>query len=361
MAIDQLEISNFRNLDQVSLSPSPHLNFIVGKNGSGKTSRLEAINFLGTGRSFRTPHSKNLIGFGHDQFVLFARISTSDVPVSVGIAKNSQSMNIKIANQVVSSASVLADMLPVQIINPDVHKLLEEGPRYRRRFIEWGVFHVKPNYFGLWQQCRHILKQRNAALKQHLSLKELKHWDTALAEISELITSLRRQYIDGLQPYISALLKNIPDLADIQVRLDQGWPKSKILEDALKESIDTDRSKGFTQYGPHRADLKISLGGVNVKHVVSRGQQKLITAFFKLAQMQLLQQEEQRANCVLLVDDLPAELDHDFRELLMGEIENLHSQAFVTATDQDLLSVAQTNSSIRMFHVEHGKIQATEI
>ena len=212
MAIAQLEISHFRNLEQVSLSPSPRLNIIVGKNGSGKTSLLEAVNFLGSARSFRTPHSKQLISFAHDQFILFAKIAAADVPVSVGISKDQNAMTIKVANRVVASASILAELLPVQIINPDVHKLLEEGPRYRRRFIEWGVFHVKPNYLPLWQQCRHILKQRNAALKQNLSLNEINQWDLALVEITETITAMREQYLANLQPYIDTLMNGVTGL-----------------------------------------------------------------------------------------------------------------------------------------------------
>ena len=360
MAIAQLEISHFRNLEQVSLFPSPKLNIILGKNGSGKTSLLEAINFLGSARSFRTPHSKHLISFGREQFVLFAKLAVADVPVSIGIAKDKDRMSIKIANQVVCNSSALAELLPVQVINPDVHKLLEDGPRYRRRFIEWGVFHVKQNYFGMWQQCRHILKQRNAALKQNLPSKEIRHWDIALVEISEQLTTLRQQYLVSLQPFLDDLMQKIKGLPDISIRLEKGWPKSKTLEEALKETIESDKQKGFTQYGPHRADLKILIGSMEAKHVVSRGQQKLVTALMKVAQTQYLENEERGATPVLLIDDLPAELDQDYREDLMKEIAGLRSQVFVTATDRSLLEIARTPNSGKVFHVEHGKVTVAD-
>ena len=358
MSIEQLEIANFRNLEKVSLTPSPRINAIVGNNGSGKTSLLEAIYFLGTARSFRTPHSKQAIKFGESQFVVFAKIASADsAAVPVGVSKDSQSIAIKIANQSVSSSSALAELLPVQLVNPDVHKMLEEGPRYRRRLLEWGLFHVKPNYFQHWQECRHILKQRNAALKQNLSNREIEHWNLALCKNAELITRQREEYLEQLQPIFSQLLAKSELLPKVDIQLARGWPKIKSLSEALRENIDTDRSRGFTQHGPHRADLTITCHGVKAKEVVSRGQQKIITAIMKLAQLQLLTERDEASRCVLLVDDLPAELDQTFRDLLMSIIREQTAQVFVTATDAELLLPDQADPQVRMFHVEHGSVR----
>lgn len=358
MSIEQLEIANFRNLENVSLTPSPKLNAIIGNNGSGKTSLLEAIYFLGTAKSFRTPHSKQAIKFGKSQFVVFGRISAgSGASVPVGISKDQEAMAIKISNRAVSSASTLAGLLPVQLINPDVHKMLEEGPRYRRRFMEWGLFHVKPNYFQHWQECRHILKQRNAALKQNLPTREIGQWDIALCEKTEVITNLRKQYLEELQPILSRLLEKSDLLPNMEIQLSQGWSKSKSLEQVLRDNLESDRARGFTQYGPQRLDLKITIHGVKAKDVVSRGQQKIITAIMKLAQLEHLSHGDVDARCVLLVDDLPAELDSKFRELLMQMIVDQKIQVFVTATDEKLLFNGPVNLDVTMFHVEHGTIQ----
>ena len=357
MSIEQLEITNFRNFESIRLTPSPTINAIIGNNGSGKTSLLEAIYFLGTAKSFRTPHSKQAIQFGQEKFVVFGKIASGDgVSVPVGLARDKDSISIKISNQPVSSASTLAGLLPVQLINPDVHKMLEEGPRYRRRFMEWGLFHVKPAYFHAWQECRHILKQRNAALKQNLSIREIEHWDALLCEKSRAITQMRKEYLEQLQPCIDRLLERSELLPKVEMRLSQGWSKNKELEDVLKENWDSDRSRGFTQYGPHRLDLVISSHGVRAKEVVSRGQQKILTAIMKLAQLELLSQLEGNGKGILLVDDLPAELDQQFRRLLMEMITEQKSQVFVTATDQDLLFHVEQkpNRTVEMFHVEHG-------
>jgi len=357
MTIEQLDIHDFRNLGHILISPAPYINIIVGKNGSGKTSLLETIYYLGSARSFRTPHSKHLTKIGESKFDLYARIRKRDATFGIGISRNFHQVKIKIANTLVTNSSQLAEFLPVQLINPDVHKMMEEGPRYRRRFLEWGLFHVKPNYFPEWQQCRHILKQRNAALKQHLSTHELVYWDDALCEISERITKVRDEYIEQLQPHLDELIKSVGNLPYITVLLDRGWSAHKTLKQALDDSRDGDRKKGFTQLGPHRADLQILAENLRAKDVVSRGQQKMLTAIMKIAQVKNLVEAEKGVDNILLVDDLPAELDSDYRQRLLSIIINLKVQTFITATDKELLDVSSSPSDVRLFHVEHGSIE----
>ncbi|WP_455209346.1 DNA replication/repair protein RecF [Kaarinaea lacus] len=358
MAIEEIAINNFRNLVHVRLFPSPSVNLIVGKNGSGKTSLLETIYYLGTTRSFRTPHSNYLITEGALEFTLFSKLRKSDVSIGVGIARDKHQIKIRVANHTIKNASQLAELLPVQLINPDVHKLMEDGPRHRRRFVEWGVFHVKPTYHSIWQQCTHILKQRNAALKQSVSSTELSYWDDTLSEFADQINEVRREYLQQLQVCLDGLLTRIPELPGITIELEQGWPDHKTLKESLRDSRHTDLRKGFTHYGPHRADLKIMSGNYRAKDVVSRGQQKLVTALMKIAQLKCLLEARQGSEPVLLVDDLPAELDKDFRQLLLHEISKLSIQCFITGTELTSLPVEGLASDLRVFHVEHGCIDS---
>ena len=359
MAIEEITITNFRNLLHTRLLPSPSTNLIIGNNGSGKTSLLETIYYLGTARSFRTPHSKFLINHGAKEFTLFSKIGNDGDPlIGVGISRDRNNIRIKVANQSVTSASSLAELLPVQLINPDVHKLMEDGPRYRRRFIEWGVFHVKPSYLSLWQQCTHILRQRNAALRLSTGNKQLDYWDKALSDVTDQITKLRLEYIAGLQPVFDRMISRIEGLSQITIQLQQGWPENKTLIEALQESRAYDQRKGFSQFGPHRADLRIMSGAIKAKDVVSRGQQKIITALLKVAQVSCLVDAQNTSRPVLLVDDLPAELDEDFRILLLKEIDNLPVQSFITGTSVDNFPVAHLNKPFKVFHVEHGQVES---
>ena len=358
MAIEFLEITNFRNLRHVCLEPSPRLNLVIGKNGSGKTSLLESLYFLGTARSFRTPHNKKLISLGEQQFSLFAKVRHKDRSQAVGIIRDQTQAKIKIAGHLVKSASQLADILAVQLINPDAHKLLEEGPRFRRRFIEWGVFHVEPKYFPAWQQCRVVLKQRNAALKMRVSTRELKHWDETLCKITSVVDSFRQNYLAKLVPHINTLLASVPGLPIITLSLVHGWPKDCSLAEALAAAADSDKEKGFTQYGPHRADLRIKADGLKAKELISRGQQKLITALFKIAQLRLLNEHRPECSSLLLLDDLPAELDATYREVLMDIVGDLNNtQSYVTATEHNFIDpLVNGTEGARVFHVEHGSI-----
>ena len=354
MVIDQLEICQFRNLRNVSVAPSPHLNIIVGKNASGKTSFLESIYYLATARSFRTLHAKQIISFDQDHFILYGNVTSGTNVFGIGIKRDKHATTLKIANRVVNSAAQLAELMPTQIINPDVHKLLEDGPRHRRRFIEWGVFHVKPKYLGLWQQCRHILKQRNAALRQHQSERQLLHWDQMLWEVTHQITQIRNQYILDLTPLLNGLIEKIANFPKIEIRLEQGWPSDKTYLEALAGSRASDLQRGFTQLGAHRADLQILVNEAPAKYVVSRGQQKMLTILMRIAQVNLLQHLGKSA--ILLVDDLASELDEYFCNLLMEEIAQQPCQVFVTTTDKDFLKVNFADKNSKVFHVEQGQL-----
>jgi len=358
MAIQEITITGFRNLKSVAIKPCRHLNVLVGKNGSGKTSFLEAIHFLGAARSFRTHQSKQLINRQTEQFILFTRLNQGGAAYSVGVSRDKRSTKIKIANRFATSAAELAAILPIQVVNPDTHKLLEEGPRYRRRFIEWGVFHVKHGYMELWQKCRHILKQRNAALKANWPRKALAEWDMALVTVSKDITAIRKEYIQELLPYINKLIAEVGDMPSLEFGLFQGWPGDMDLGELLLSNWESDRRRGITQYGPHRADLKVSIDGQPARDVVSRGQQKMITALLKLGQVRYLEKAHPDKIPVLLIDDLPAELDTEYRQALMRMSTLGNSQVFITATDAGLLNVDVLNVEHRMFHVEHGNIEA---
>jgi len=356
MAIQSISITDFRNLHHVDINPSRHLNLLVGKNGSGKTSFLEAIHFLGAARSFRTHQSKQLINSEREQFILFTRLKQGGATYSVGVSRDKQTTKIKIANRYATSAAELASVLPIQVVNPDTHKLLEEGPRFRRRFIEWGVFHVKHGYLNVWQKCRHILKQRNAALKQHWPRKAMVEWDSALVSVSTEISTIREDYVAQLLPYINQLITEVGDLPTLDFGLYQGWPNDVTLAEVLLSNWESDRKKGITQYGPHRADLRIRANGLLAKDVVSRGQQKLITALLKLGQVRYLEHAHPGKTLVLLIDDLPAELDKEHRQALMKIATDGNSQIFITATDPDLVELNSLSVNYCMFHVEHGNI-----
>ncbi len=356
MKLEFLEIKNFRNIRSAIIADLLSVNFIVGKNGSGKTSILEAIYFLGLARSFRTVHSNQLIQHGVKSFLLFLKVNKFDHPIQVGIEKKTDSITLRINGETIKNNSELAKILPVQVINTNVHDLVGDGPGQRRRYIEWGVFHVEHSYGELSARLRHILKQRNFGLKRRLPRSEMKHWDTELASTAKEIHDSRKQYFEQLKPFIFELLAKQNILPDFSFDYQQGWPKDSAYLSVLEENWQADLEKGYTRYGPHKANIIIKSDGFYAKDLLSRGQQKLLACILRLAQINCLRHVSDE-HVILLVDDLAAELDSELRDFVLRESIASGAQLFVTATEENMLDLEKTGVPYRMFHVEHGALK----
>lgn len=356
MRVKKLNVSHFRNLSNISISPGPNINFIFGENGSGKTSLLESIYYLGHARSFRTPHKNKLIQQSQTEFVLYTELDKPDPkPNSIGVQCGISDQQIHVNKKAENSKSLLVKTLPIQIINPDVHKIIEEAPRYRRKFIDWGVFHVEPSFVELWPQYQQALKQRNAALKKNWDYQLIKHWDDHLIQITDRITEIKIQYLKLLNKQIRDLLKDVADFQTLRLDYYRGWSEKKSFQSALQDSWEMDVKKGITSVGVHRADLKISNHGELIKHTVSRGQQKFIACLLKIAQAKLYHKMTKQS-VVILVDDIASELDATNLKMIIDFLMDTDTQLFITAISKSQLIPYMSRTNFKMFHVEHGKI-----
>lgn len=355
MQLSQVDIQWVRNLQSVRLSPASGVNLVYGCNASGKTSLLEAIYLLSHGRSFRTSNIRSVIHRDHTKLQVFGKVlqEQSGAVINLGLEKGLSYTQIRINQENVTQTSRLAAYLPVQIINPEAHRLLEQGPSQRRKFIDWGLFHVEQSFHEKWQKYTRVLKQRNAALRERKPTADVKIWNKPLVETAESLTQLRNEYIQELIPYLQDYTQRLIQISpDIMYR--QGWPKEVSFESALSTSYEQDAQKGFTRYGPHRADLRINDNGQPVQEQFSRGQQKLLVSAMRLAQISHLRNREHQQS-VVLVDDLAAELDTTHRNRLVDLLAESGAQLFITSTDADLFD-KQAWASSKMFHVEHGQI-----
>ena len=350
MNISSVKVTHFRNIVQADLNLDPGINVIVGDNGSGKTSLLEAIYYLGHAKSFRTPHSTQLITLGEKQLVLYCDLSDHK---SIGISRSKNTEHIKIARQPVLKKSELVMALPIQFINPDVHKILDDSPRYRRRFLEWGVFHVEHSYLELWKKYQVILKQRNAALKNRWDKKLIDSWTGELTAVANAITKIKDDYLKELAAVVQPMVHGFEDL---QLDYQRGWPEAMSFEDSLNSSLESDFKTGFTKYGPHRSDIKIILKGIAAKDVVSRGQQKFLACVLKIAQVLLYSKKTSRTP-VFLVDDIFSELDRNRVKQLLGLLLQTRTQLFLTSIEKQPVEEVLANMQRKMFHVEHGEFK----
>lgn len=249
------------------------------------------------------------------------------------------------------SIADLAAGLPVQVIDPQVHDLIQGGPQNRRRFLDWGVFHVKHEYLTFWRRYRRALQQRNRALRAGNSRDSVKAWDKELIESGISVDSCRRDYLELFKPALAGISDRLlGQFAECHYLA--GWPAEKDFATALADSWDRDRALGSTQVGPHRAELAIDIEGLAARHRLSRGQQKLLAAALVLAQSEFVAAAADRA-VALLVDEPAAELDRPHLEGLIAALPRPGVQLFLTALTPEALPLFGDR---RTFHVEHGEV-----
>lgn len=350
MSLDTLFINDFRCLAEVDEPLHPSANLIIGDNGSGKTSFLEAIYFLGRGRSFRSTRTRGLVRDGQPHFVL--RAGLSGKPGLIGVQGGGDGLKLRIDGHNAQGLEHLASALPVQVIEPGIHRLVESGPSQRRAFLDWGVFHVKQPFLEEWRRCQRALKQRNAVLRQGGSRREAAMWEDALVAAATAVHELRQTYLDELMPGINNVTELLLD-EPVAVNYHRGWSEELTLEQALEESWSRDARVGHTHVGPQRADLRLRFANRGARDRVSRGQQKLLAAALILAQVGMLAQGT-GPGAVLLLDDPAAELDKRSLERLFAVAGDLGAQQFITGLDQALLPDLD---AVSLFHVKQGALQ----
>jgi DNA replication and repair protein RecF len=356
MPLEFLEINQVRNLLSIDLMPDKNFNVFVGDNGSGKTSILEAIHIIGTGRSFRTHIIRRVINHQSNFLSVFAKIENQGKTLPVGIEKQSNGeTKIKMTGKSVTNLAELVTLLPLQIVNTDSLQLLTAGPKLRRQFIDWGLFHVEQRFFLTWKRYQEVLKQRNIALKSKAGLDEITSWTKVLAPLGEELDRYRKDYLIQLEAPLTVILEKLFGHFEISFSYYSGWNKEKNLAIALEESINNDLYMGYTHVGPHRADLSIKTNKLLVQDVLSRGQQKLLVVILRVAQSLLLQ-EQTNKSCIFLLDDLPSELDSQALEKVSELLQALNTQVFLTGIHFKQLDMLIPPDNCQMFHVKQGKV-----
>lgn len=361
MTLKRLLIQNLRNLEGVDLTPSLQVNLIYGENGSGKTSILEAINLLALGRSFRSHKHKPLINHQQQSFTVFGRVEAdngSEVPIGISRHLDGDA-SFKANGVLVPSAADLAAYLPVQVINSDTFLLLEGSPKVRRQFIDWLVFHVEPKFFPVWKAIQRCLKHRNSLLRRdRIDPFELAPWDKELVDLTDKIHEFRTQCMAQFQETFAELLREFIQIDGVSLSYYRGWDSNRPYSELLSASFERDKRQGFTHAGSHRADLKITVNGLDAAEALSRGQQKLLVCALKIAQGYVFTRITGRKS-IYLVDDLPAELDEKHRALLVHWLDTMGTQIFITGVERETLLASwrdKTEITPKMFHVEQGRV-----
>lgn len=360
MSLQKLDIYNVRNIREQSITPSPALNFIYGKNASGKSALIEAIFLLGRAKSFRTSSIKPVISFEQDNLIVSAHVlQGKSSSLQLGIQMDGKNIEIRINQQPSQKRSDLAYALPLQIIHPKSFELLDAGAQIRREFLDWGIFNHEENFLPVWRKYKKSLAQRNALLKTR-TINQLYVWNKELVNYGTMVNEYRQEYLEILKPVLSKTITRFVTLSDIDIRLISGWDTAKQLEQLLNEDLERDLRYGFTHSGPHRGDFHLLVNSTLAKDVVSRGQLKLLVTCLKLAQVELMFRERDFFGCIL-IDDFAAELDKDNRAKVLQYLCEIQCQVFITATEIDDFGDLNDIKDYKMFHVEQGKVRLVNV
>ena len=369
MRVTRLEIGNLRRFERASLTPGPGLNLLVGPNGAGKTSVLEALHLMAYGRSFRGRVHEGLIRQGAAALEVFVEWEQggpfgsgerSVVRHRAGLRHAGQAWEGRIDGASVGHLGELCAALAVVTVEPGSHLLITGGAELRRRYLDWGLFHVEPDFLPLWRRYARALKQRNALLKRSVRDAQLDAWEAELAGRGEPLTQARQRYLEQLQPQLHVVLDALlPAAGHSRVEFLPGWRREEVaLGDALLLARDRDFALGHTSVGPHRADWRIELAAIPGRTALSRGQAKLTAVSALLAQAE--HHAQLRGDWpVLALDDLASELDRVHQRRVLDRVIASGAQVFITGTETPP-AMSEQAARRTMFHVEHGQLQAEE-
>jgi DNA replication and repair protein RecF len=359
MQVIRLTAAGLRRFESVAIEPAAGLNLITGDNGAGKTSLLEALHLMAYGRSFRGRVRDGLVRTGSEAVEVFVewREGPDARHRRAGLRHTGQTWVGRLDGENVAQLGELCAALAVVSFEPGSHALVTGGGEPRRRFVDWGLFHVEPDFLPLWRRYARALKQRNALLKSGAGGQQLDAWDHELAEAGEPLTRHRRQYLEQLQVRLSAVAADlVPALGASNIEFQPGWRRSELsLADALLLARDRDRSLGYTSVGPHRADWRINYAGHPNGEALSRGQAKLSALSALLAQAEDYAQRRGEWPIVAL-DDLSSELDRKHQQRVLKRLLGSGAQLFITGTEAPAALEGLVTTPM-WFHVERGEIQ----
>lgn len=343
MKLTEVQITHLRNLHSIKINLHPHITFISGMNGSGKTAILEGLYLLSCGRSFRAREIISLLTYGQKTLTVFSK---TDNEQSISVQKTESETIARINGKPCTTSSELALFLPCQIFYSDIFDFINAGPAKRRLVLDWGLFHTQLMYYHtIWKDYQRVLKQRNALLKKKRSRAECMPWDKQLVELAVQLDKMRMLYVEELRTCFHYILNQFTT-CQCDLKYEKGWDRKnegRNLLDILSQSFERDCARAMTQYGAHHADLNIVSATWEAKHALSRGQQKIALFALKFAQAQLMSRD-----CLYLMDDFAAELDDRHIQKVLHYLSALPHQFILTGHEKPSFMDSITHSHLQL-------------
>lgn len=349
LIVKKLQIDNLRNLAHVSIEPHDCLNLLMGDNGAGKSSVLESLVVLSRGRSYRTTQASELVGPEKKSFSVFAQIEGAAQEHRLGLERSGKYWRARMDGVDLSQMSQLTRVLPLVLMEPESHLLVSGTPDYRRKYLDWGMFHVEPRFLETWRRFSRALKQRNVALRSGQAAV-LDSLDEVLAEAGTDLGAMRRAHAESIAGHIEELFRELhTGFTDIRIEYRTGWAGDNYLE-ALKAGRERDLERGATLTGPHRAELAFHHGRTPIRAVFSRGEQKMFAAALLMTQVRVLASTGHKP--LVLLDDLASEFDAANCSAVLESALETCCQVWITGTRK-----LEGPWGRKVFHVEQGHVR----
>ncbi len=361
MEILSLELSNFRNYENVKLEFDKGTNILYGDNAQGKTNILEAIYFASTTKSHKGSKDQDVIHFGRDEAHIRLEMEKEDLTRRIDMhLKKGRAKGIAIDAHKIKKASELLGLLNVVFFSPEDLNIIKNGPSERRRFIDMELCQLDSFYLYNLNHYNKIVEQRNKLLKdiyEHPDLKEtLSIWDAQIVSYGNKVIERRNTFVQQLNEILYDIHKKLSgDREEILLTYEPNVTADRF-EEKMRQNLDRDIYLKQTTAGPHRDDISFVVNGIDIRKFGSQGQQRTAALTLKLAEIELVKRLT-KDTPVLLLDDVLSELDSNRQNALLDSIGNIQTIITCTGLDDFVNKQFSINKVIR---VVQGTIAAVE-
>ncbi len=343
MYLSQINYNNFRCLENKKIDLDKNFNLIYGKNGQGKTSLIEAVHFLATGKSFRTKKNKELIKYNWNRVTVFGKyINKNENENMIAIDVNEDKRDFYV-NRTKNSYIDYVGLLNIISFIPEDIELIVGNPGVRRNFFNYEISQAKKNYLKSIVDFEKILKTRNKLIKDKKTEDEIyKIYNEKFIEEGLNIILYRREFIRSLSILLNLNYRKLFDeKSELKLKYECFLGNiEKQSREELKEKFEIqcrkkyEREKylGFSLLGPQKDDFVFELNGKNAKMYSSQGEKKSIIFSLKVSEIDMLVKEKNEYP-IFIMDDVASYFDEIRKKSILNYFVNKKIQCFITSTE----------------------------
>ncbi len=367
MYLRSLSLSNFRLHKNTNIEFSEGLNYIVGGNGQGKTTILEAIHYISTTKSFLAQSDVESLTFNESVFEVKGKISDLiDDTMIIRFDLNENKKHYAINGKQINSPSEIVGRYPIVLLSPRDSKITEESPADRRKFVDSIISQFSHSYFQNLLEYKRILRQRSSLLlqlREYFSQSlddELNVWTRKLIEYGSKLIIARTDFINEFKNYVSRAYNlimsgiEIPDIEYVSLGFDNRENVEEVFRELLQKESTNELRRAVNLIGPHRDEYRFLLNGIDLRTYGSQGQHKTFQVALRFAEYFYLR-DKMNKNPFFLLDDVFGDLDKSRGKMISEHLSDL-GQAFITLTDFTNFGEIKRTARDSLMTVTNGEV-----